>query len=205
GLMWLVDLVLTMPSLLLLIVLATIFPPSILTIPLVIGAIGWTTFARTVRGDVLSLRERDYVQAALALGASDARIILRHLLPGGLATACAVPLDPPPSGAPDGDEPPRAGGVLREASSEDPRYLDPAKGYDTVSWGLEQMLFNTLVAYDAGTTIVPELAESWTLSPDGRHVSFALRHDVVFSTGRPMTAADVKYSLERLLRPTMHS
>ena len=82
GLMWLVDLVLTMPSLLLLIVLATIFPPSILTIPLVIGAIGWTTFARTVRGDVLSLRERDYVQAALALGASDARIILRHLLPG---------------------------------------------------------------------------------------------------------------------------
>ncbi len=82
ALMWLVDLVLTMPSLLLLIVLATIFPPSILTIPLVIGAIGWTTFARTVRGDVLSLRERDYVQAALALGASDARIILRHLLPG---------------------------------------------------------------------------------------------------------------------------
>jgi peptide/nickel transport system permease protein len=84
GLMWLVDLVLTMPSLLLLIVLATIFPPSILTIPLVIGAIGWTTFARTVRGEVLSLRERDYVQAARALGATDARIILRHLLPGVL-------------------------------------------------------------------------------------------------------------------------
>ncbi len=124
---------------------------------------------------------------------------------GVLATACAVPLDPPPSGAPDGDEPPRAGGVLREAVPEDPRYLDPAKGYDTTSWGLEQMIFNTLVGYDAGTTIVPELAESWTLSPDGRHVSFALRHDVVFSTGRPMTAADVKYSLERLLRPTIHS
>ena len=90
GLMWLVDLVLTMPSLLLLIVLATIFPPSILTIPLVIGAIGWTTFARTVRGDVLSLRERDYVQAALALGASDARIILRHLLPGVLPGAVVL-------------------------------------------------------------------------------------------------------------------
>jgi ABC-type transport system substrate-binding protein len=124
---------------------------------------------------------------------------------GVLAAACAVPLDPPPSGPPDGDQPPRLGGVLREASSEDPRYLDPAKGYDTVSWSLEQMLFNTLVAYDAGTNIVPELAESWTLSPDGRHASFTLRHDVVFSTGRPMTAADVKYSLERLLRPTIHS
>ena len=126
-------------------------------------------------------------------------------LAGVLAATCAVPLDPPPSGPPDGDEPPRRGGVLHEASPEDPRYLDPAKGYDTVSWGLEQMLFNTLVDYDAGTTIVPELAESWALSPDGRNVSFTLRGDVLFSTGRPMIAADVKYSLERLLRPAIHS
>jgi peptide/nickel transport system permease protein len=84
GLMWLVDLVLTMPSLLLLIVLATVLPPSLLTIPLVIGAIGWTTFARTVRGEVLTLRERDYVLAARALGASHGRLMLRHLLPGVL-------------------------------------------------------------------------------------------------------------------------
>jgi peptide/nickel transport system permease protein len=84
GLMWIVDLVLTMPSLLLLIVLATVLPPSILTIPLVIGAIGWTTFARTVRGEVLTLRERDYVLAARALGATHGRLMLRHLLPGVL-------------------------------------------------------------------------------------------------------------------------
>ncbi|HEV7730776.1 MAG TPA: ABC transporter permease, partial [Candidatus Binatia bacterium] len=57
-LMWVVDLVLTMPALLLLIVLATVLPPSLATIPLVIGLVGWTTFARTVRGEVLSLRER---------------------------------------------------------------------------------------------------------------------------------------------------
>jgi peptide/nickel transport system permease protein len=84
ALMWVVDLVLTMPTLLLLIVLATLLPPSILTIPLVIGIVGWTTFARTVRGEVLSLRERDYLVAARALGASHARLILRHLLPGVL-------------------------------------------------------------------------------------------------------------------------
>ena len=82
--MWLVDLFLTLPSLLLLIVLATVLPPSILTIPLVIGVTGWTTFARTVRGEVLTLRERDYVQAARALGATNRRIIVRHLLPGVL-------------------------------------------------------------------------------------------------------------------------
>ena len=82
--MWLVDLVLTMPTLLLLIVLATLLPPSLLTIPLVIGVVGWTTFARTVRGEVLSLKERDYLLAARALGASHGRIIVRHLLPGVL-------------------------------------------------------------------------------------------------------------------------
>ena len=83
-LMWVVDLFLTMPSLLLLIVLATVLPPSIVTIPLVIGLLGWTTFGRTVRGEVLTLRERDYVQAARALGASDTRIIVHHLVPGVL-------------------------------------------------------------------------------------------------------------------------
>ncbi|HZP43719.1 MAG TPA: ABC transporter permease [Candidatus Binatia bacterium] len=84
ALMWLVDLVLTMPTLLLLIVLATVLPPTIYTIPLVIGVVGWTTFARTVRGEVLSLKERDYLLAARALGASHGRILLRHLLPGVL-------------------------------------------------------------------------------------------------------------------------
>jgi peptide/nickel transport system permease protein len=88
--MWIVDLVLTLPTLLLLIVLATVLPPSLLTIPLVIGLVGWTTFARTVRGEVLSLRERDYVLAARALGASHAWIIVRHLLPGALPSVLAL-------------------------------------------------------------------------------------------------------------------
>jgi peptide/nickel transport system permease protein len=88
--MWVVDLVLTLPTLLLLIVLATVLPPSLLTIPLVIGVVGWTTFARTVRGEVLSLRERDYVLAARALGASHAWIIVRHLLPGALPSVLAL-------------------------------------------------------------------------------------------------------------------
>jgi oligopeptide transport system substrate-binding protein len=122
-----------------------------------------------------------------------------------LAAACAVPLDPPPAGDPDGGGPPKQGGVLHVSAGEDPRTLDPARGYDTESWSFEQMLFNTLVDYDAGTNIVPELATSWTMSADGRVVSFTLRRDVQFSTGRPFTAADVKYSLERLLKPAIHS
>ena len=90
ALMWTVDLVLTMPTLLLLIVLATVLPPSLLTIPLVIGVVGWTTFARTVRGEVLSLKERDYLLAARALGASHSRVVVRHLLPGVLPSVIVL-------------------------------------------------------------------------------------------------------------------
>ena len=123
-----------------------------------------------------------------------------------LMAACAVPLDPPPAGPAAGaNETPRPGGTLRLGAAEDVHTLDPAIGYDTGSWAFEQMLFDTLVDYDDGTNIVPELAESWQVSPDGRRFAFTLRHGVHFSSGRVLAAADVKYSLERLLRPALHS
>lgn len=124
---------------------------------------------------------------------------------GLLIVGCGMPLDPPPAGPADGEEQQRAGGVLRLSSPDDVHTLDPARGYDTASWAFEQMLFDTLVDYDEGTTIVPELALSWEQSPDGRQVTFRLRPDVRFSSGRACSAADVKYSLERLLRPSLHS
>jgi ABC-type transport system substrate-binding protein len=122
-----------------------------------------------------------------------------------LLAACAVPLDPPPGGPASGGGPPRPGGVLRLAAADDVRTLDPALGYDVASWSFEQMLFDTLVDYDEGTTIVPELAESWTVGRDGARFAFRLRRDVRFGSGRPFSAADVRYSLERLLRPALHS
>jgi peptide/nickel transport system permease protein len=88
--MWCVDLVLTVPTLLLLIVLAALLPPSLLTVPIVIGSVGWTAFARTVRGEVLSLRGRDSVVAAVALGARPGRILVHHLLPGVRSTVVAL-------------------------------------------------------------------------------------------------------------------
>jgi len=130
------------------------------------------------------------------------RAILLCLLVGA---ACTTPLEAPPPGAADGDGAPRSGGVLRLASAEDVRTLDPAKGYDVDSWSFEQMIFSTLVDYGDGTSMVPEVASSWTTTPDGRHVHVQLRGDVRFSTGRQLTAHDVKYSLERVLRPHIHS
>ena len=90
SLMWVVDLLLTMPSILLLVVLSTVFPPTLWTVPLVIGSVGWTTFARTARSEVLSVRSRDYVTAARAIGATDARIMWRHVVPAALSNVVVL-------------------------------------------------------------------------------------------------------------------
>lgn len=79
------DVTLAFPSLLLLIAIAAAVRPSLPVIFVVIGVVGWAGMARLVRGQVLVVRGLDYVQAARALGASDARLALRHILPNVLA------------------------------------------------------------------------------------------------------------------------
>ena len=72
------------PTLALLITLAAVIGPSLITVIVAIGTTVWASYARVVRADVMSLRERDYVLAARAAGANDSRIILRHVLPNVL-------------------------------------------------------------------------------------------------------------------------
>lgn len=79
------DMVFSFPTLMLIITVAALLQPSIFNIMAVIGLTGWPRIARLVRGEFLSLRTRDYVEAARALGASDARIIFRHILPNAMA------------------------------------------------------------------------------------------------------------------------
>jgi peptide/nickel transport system permease protein len=85
ALMRFTDMVLAFPRLVLLILVVALFSPSLALIVLVLGLTQWPGTARIVRGDVLSLREREYVQAARALGFGRARIIFRHLVPNVLA------------------------------------------------------------------------------------------------------------------------
>lgn len=79
------DVTLAFPSLLLLIAIAAAVPPSLAVICVVIGVVGWAAMARLVRAQVLQVRTLEYVQAARALGASDRRVIWRHVLPNVLA------------------------------------------------------------------------------------------------------------------------
>jgi len=85
GVMRLADVTLAFPSLLLLIALAAAFEPSLTTVLVTIGVVGWAGMARIVRGQVLVVRQLEYVQAARALGERDYRIITRHLLPNVIA------------------------------------------------------------------------------------------------------------------------
>jgi len=83
-LMRFVDLMLNFPRLFLLLTLIALLRPSIWVIMAVIGFTGWMGLARLVRGEILSLREREFVQGARALGAADARIMVKHILPNAL-------------------------------------------------------------------------------------------------------------------------
>jgi peptide/nickel transport system permease protein len=80
-LMRLADVQLAFPFILLAIAVIGVLGPSLRNIIIVIGVSSWVVFARIVRGEVLSIREREYVQAAVALGSRDGRILLRHVLP----------------------------------------------------------------------------------------------------------------------------
>ncbi len=84
-LMRIVDLVLSLPFLPMLLALSIVLGPGYWTIVIILTAFGWPGTSRLVRGSVLSLRNLDFVEATRALGASNGRIITRHLLPNSIA------------------------------------------------------------------------------------------------------------------------
>jgi len=86
ALMRVTDIMLAFPALLLAMALVAVLQPSLWNVFIVIGLVNWTWVARTVRASTLSVREKEFVEAARALGAGSARIIWRHILPNVLPT-----------------------------------------------------------------------------------------------------------------------
>jgi peptide/nickel transport system permease protein len=84
------DSVLSIPTLLIVIVFVSVVGPSLLSVIAVIGLLGWPPTARLVRGQLLTLRELEFVTSARVVGASDARIVLHHLLPNVLGPLTVV-------------------------------------------------------------------------------------------------------------------
>ena len=73
------------PLILIAVVLSGALEPGLTATVLAIGLLNWAGFARVIRGEVLSLREQEYIQAARAIGATDRRVLLRHVLPNIVA------------------------------------------------------------------------------------------------------------------------
>ncbi|MCL0066358.1 nickel ABC transporter permease subunit NikC [Thermodesulfovibrionales bacterium] len=83
--MRIVDILLAFPGIILALVIAGILGPSLFNVMLALAVVGWTSYARVVRGAVLSVKEKEFVEAARALGAGEARIMFRHILPNVMA------------------------------------------------------------------------------------------------------------------------
>ncbi|TPP05942.1 ABC transporter substrate-binding protein [Rhizobium glycinendophyticum] len=97
---------------------------------------------------------------------------------------------------------PAKGGDIVVTYKDDITTLDPAIGYDWVNWSMIKSLYSRLMDYEPGTAnLVPSLAETFDVSPDGLTYTFKLRPGVKFSNGRTVVASDVKYSIERAVNP----
>jgi peptide/nickel transport system substrate-binding protein len=90
-------------------------------------------------------------------------------------------------------------GTLTFGLSGNPDTLDPQKTAGTLTFQVVKSFYDTLVEPDTSGKIVPALAESWSVSPDGLTWTFRLRRDVVFHNGQPFTAKDVVATLNRIV------
>ncbi len=80
-----VDIMLCFPTFFLILAVIALLEPSILNIMIIIGVTSWMGVARLIRAEILSLKERDFIYAERAIGASDLRILARHLIPNAMA------------------------------------------------------------------------------------------------------------------------
>lgn len=99
---------------------------------------------------------------------------------------------------------PQRGGVLRTTMNGAIATLDPAIAYDENSGYAVHHMYDTLLGYGSsnqgkGTELVPHLAESWSVTDDGKRYSFVLRDGLRYSDGSPCVAGDFKYSFERTI------
>jgi len=97
---------------------------------------------------------------------------------------------------------PQKGGSMIVVYKDDLATLDPAIAYDWTNWPAVKMVFDGLLDYDAGTNLMPRLAEKMPdVSADGTVYTFKLRQGVKFQNGRELTSDDVVYTLTRVLDP----
>lgn len=86
----LTEVIISVPSSILYITILGVFGPSLWLLILIMGLFGWVTTSRVVRGEVLSLRHREFVEASLSLGQSTARVLIKHILPNVMGSIIVI-------------------------------------------------------------------------------------------------------------------
>ena len=100
----------------------------------------------------------------------------------------------------------QSGGELRFCLRMEPKTFDPLKVEDEGSAAIRFLTGGVLARVNRQTQeLEPELAQAWTVSRDGRQISFHLRSGVLFSDGTPFSAQDVAYTVQQLMDPALHS
>jgi oligopeptide transport system substrate-binding protein len=102
-------------------------------------------------------------------------------------------------------ENPVFGGIYRRPLEFCPKILDPALSTDSYAVTVIQQVFDGLVQFDKNLNVVPAIAKSWKISPDGLTYIFNLRNGVTFHNGREVVAGDFVYSFARILDPATRS
>ena len=95
------------------------------------------------------------------------------------------------------------GNVLRYGMETEPAGFDPHTCSSHASIRVMSQVYNQLVDLDENLVVIPEIAKTWEVSEDLKTYTFHLADNVTFHSGRKMTAADVKYSFERILDPAL--
>jgi ABC-type transport system substrate-binding protein len=116
--------------------------------------------------------------------------VLRWVIIGLIGITLGLPAQPA-AGAPG------SGTTLVFARQEETETLDPERTTAISSAEVSYLLYDTLTSLDYDNTVKPGLAEKWDVAPDGKTYTFTLRRGVRFHSGKPLTSADVKFTLDR--------
>lgn len=100
---------------------------------------------------------------------------------------------------------PAEGGEYKEAIVGEVKYLNPILAQTDVEKGISKLLFSGLVKINPDGSVVPDLAEKYEISPDGKKYTFYLRKNLKFSDGSPLTSQDVAYTIDSIKTPEMKS
>jgi peptide/nickel transport system substrate-binding protein len=92
-------------------------------------------------------------------------------------------------------------GVFNLRLSGEPTILNPILSSDTASSAIENLVFNGLLRVNDELELIPDIAETYTISPDGKTYTFTLKKNVTFQDGHPLTAEDVAFTYNKILDP----